>query len=222
MDCKYRISSLLFAPLLLLSATSVIALDWENEPISGTVNLNVNFYPDPHTIALAAGGSRSASEVGAHCRGYVSSSPDVDLNYQAGNHMLSIYAESRDDITLVVFDAAGNWHCNDDSSGTNPALQWQNPPSGNYNIWVGSYDASGDYPQSTLYISEKMPSSDSSSASVGSIEWGDNTSDWANDGECDDPRFDGPGVNSHNVIEDRYHDANDCRALYEQGQIYLR
>ncbi|WP_144049392.1 hypothetical protein [Vreelandella massiliensis] len=216
------IDSVVLVSLLLALASPALALNWEEEPISGTINLSANFYPDPHATALVAGGSRSASEVGSHCRGYVSNSPDLDLNYQAGDHMLSIFAESQDDITLVVFDAAGNWHCNDDFSGTNPALQWQNPPSGNYNIWLGNYVASGDYLQSTLYISERTPDFDISSAAADSIEWGDNTSRWANDGECDDPRFDGPGVNSNNVSEDRYHDANDCRILHEQGQIYLR
>ena len=53
------------------------------------------------------------------------------------------------------------------------------------------------------------------------IEWGDNSSRWANDGECDDPRFSGPGrsglMNDTHLLSD----ANDCRRLFEQGQIWL-
>ncbi len=54
------------------------------------------------------------------------------------------------------------------------------------------------------------------------IEWGDNTSEWANDGECDDPRFAGPGAAETLLDEDRYHDGNDCRRLYQEGRLYLR
>ncbi|WP_251977443.1 hypothetical protein [Salinicola avicenniae] len=224
--CK---TALLALPLLCLSAGAQ-ALDWQAAPAYGTVNLNSGFQPDPHEKSLTAGGDHAASEAGVNCSGFVSDKPDLDLNFKAGQYPLSIYAESADDITLVVYDAAGNWYCNDDFStaaGTNPGLQWNNPPSGNYNIWVGTYEGNSRA-DAKLYISEANPAwseTEDASATVGSshgIEWGDNTSDWANDGECDDPRFSGPGVNAHNLAEDRYHDANDCRALYESGQIYVR
>lgn len=61
-----------------------------------------------------------------------------------------------------------------------------------------------------------------SSSGSGGIEWGDNTSRWANDGECDDPRFAGPNIAKTLLDEDRFHDANDCRAAYQAGQLYLR
>ena len=54
------------------------------------------------------------------------------------------------------------------------------------------------------------------------IDFGDDASLWANDGECDDPRFGGPGMASILNEEDRAHDATDCRALFEQSQIRLR
>ncbi len=52
--------------------------------------------------------------------------------------------------------------------------------------------------------------------------WGDNTSQWANDGDCDDPRFTGPMAHSILLPEDAMHDANDCRALYDEGKVHLR
>lgn len=229
MSSIHRRAALVALPLLGL-ASGAQALEWEATPTYGTVNLNSGFQPDPYMTSLSAGGSRSASEAGPNCSGYVSGTPDLDLNYQAGQYQLSIYAESRSDITLVVYDAAGNWHCNDDfstASGTNPGITWSNPPSGNYNVWVGTY-AAGELPEATLHISEASPSwgggapAAATGGSAQGIEWGDNTSRWANDGECDDPRFGGPGVHSLNIDEDRYHDANDCRSLYEQGQIYLK
>jgi hypothetical protein len=54
------------------------------------------------------------------------------------------------------------------------------------------------------------------------IAYGDDAGEFPNDGECDDRRFVGPGVatallNWTNVG----HDATDCRALVEAGQITL-
>jgi|GEM_PF-298389 len=53
------------------------------------------------------------------------------------------------------------------------------------------------------------------------IEFGDNTSQWANDEECDDPRFTGQGMATTLLDADRLHDADDCRALFEAGEITL-
>ncbi|MEN8841985.1 MAG: hypothetical protein ABF254_01695 [Octadecabacter sp.] len=52
--------------------------------------------------------------------------------------------------------------------------------------------------------------------------WGDNSSQWANDGDCDDPRFDGPWAHSVLLPQDVMRDANDCQALYNDGKVYLR
>ena len=49
--------------------------------------------------------------------------------------------------------------------------------------------------------------------------FGDNTSEWAFDGECDDPRFTGPGVDEILLDEDLGHDAADCQALFDKGRI---
>src|SRR5690606_40447998 len=53
------------------------------------------------------------------------------------------------------------------------------------------------------------------------IDFGDDSSEWANDGECDDPRFTGAGAAAELVDEDRLKDATDCRAAYEAGTVTL-
>jgi hypothetical protein len=53
-------------------------------------------------------------------------------------------------------------------------------------------------------------------------DFGDNSSQWANDGECDDPRFEGEGAAETLLAEDRGHDAADCRMLFDAGRIVLR
>jgi hypothetical protein len=52
--------------------------------------------------------------------------------------------------------------------------------------------------------------------------WGKNDSPWANDGDCDDPRFDGPGAHTTLLPSDARADANDCRALFNAGRVFLR
>ena len=56
---------------------------------------------------------------------------------------------------------------------------------------------------------------------VASIEFGDDTSAYANDGECDDPRFAGTGMAAELVNDDVMHDAIDCRTLSDSGSISL-
>ena len=55
-----------------------------------------------------------------------------------------------------------------------------------------------------------------------SIAFGDDTSRWAHDDECDDPRFQGSGMAPALLDADRGHDASDCRRLFETGHISLR
>lgn len=56
-----------------------------------------------------------------------------------------------------------------------------------------------------------------------SLSFGDDLGEWAHDGECDDPRFAGPGMTDTPVLsDDILHDASDCRAAYQAGQLTLR
>jgi len=55
------------------------------------------------------------------------------------------------------------------------------------------------------------------------IIWGDDSGTWANDGECDDMRFTGPGMTTTPLLEaDVKTDATDCRTAYEAGNLELR
>lgn len=52
------------------------------------------------------------------------------------------------------------------------------------------------------------------------IDFGDDASRFAKDGECDDMRFSGPGMTNTTLIDsDIRHDATDCRAAYNQGRL---
>ena len=55
------------------------------------------------------------------------------------------------------------------------------------------------------------------------IQWGNDTSKYAKDGECDDKRFTGAGMTTTPLLDsDIQHDATDCRAAFEQGRLTLR
>lgn len=51
------------------------------------------------------------------------------------------------------------------------------------------------------------------------IDFGLNSSQWAFDGECDDPRFGGPGMAVGPVTEDFWADATDCAAAFGGGVV---
>lgn len=133
--------------------------NWQAAPTYGTINLSAGFTPDPYLRSISAGGADEVGLGGSECTGYIhAAAPDLDLNYQAGGYQLAIYAKADTDITLIVNAADGRWYCSDDYSGTNPAIVFSNPPSGNYNIWIGTYrPSSSPLPESVLYISEMEP-----------------------------------------------------------------
>ena len=54
-----------------------------------------------------------------------------------------------------------------------------------------------------------------------SIDFGENSSEYKNDGECDDPRFEGIGVDEVLNDADRMKDAKDCSELFDAGEIML-
>ena len=53
------------------------------------------------------------------------------------------------------------------------------------------------------------------------VSYGDDSSDWANDGECDDRRFAGSTISSEFANEDINRDATDCQNGVEAGTLVL-
>jgi hypothetical protein len=124
-------------------------------PNYGTVTLRSGFTPDPHVTRLRSGGNVDASSVSSDCRGFISGAPDVRLVYSSGSLPLIISADAQVDTTLVVNAPDGSWYCDDDSGdrGLNPSLRFNNPSSGRYEIWVGTYGNASLQP-AQLHISE--------------------------------------------------------------------
>jgi hypothetical protein len=60
-----------------------------------------------------------------------------------------------------------------------------------------------------------------SPAAAQDIDFGDDSGEYASDGECDDPRFTGPGTPTSLSVEHTLRDATDCRRLFGIGAIRL-
>lgn len=57
-------------------------------------------------------------------------------------------------------------------------------------------------------------------AAAQTIDFGDDASQFARDGECDDKRFTGPGMTETPLLDsDVRHDATDCRTAYNQRRL---
>ncbi|MGD9739072.1 MAG: hypothetical protein AB7U48_06710, partial [Bauldia sp.] len=131
-------------------------LDYTLTPTVGEVTLDNGFLPDPHEVAVTAGGQISVSTALENdCRGYATAAPTYRLSYAAGSYPLAIYVQSDADTTLIISGPDGEWICDDDAGeGLNPAIYLEAPTSGQYDIWVGTYNT--DTAEATLYISETV------------------------------------------------------------------
>jgi len=59
-------------------------------------------------------------------------------------------------------------------------------------------------------------------AAAQQVDFGDDASMWANDGQCDDLRFSGPGMTPTILLDsDVGHDATDCGTAFAAGMIEL-
>lgn len=153
----------ILAAILCVSSVAVAQVNVMGEPGFGTYTLNTGFQPDPYPVTLTAGGAQAAGQfttaAGVSCNaGNIADVPDVRVQYTAGSLPLRIYVDAPGtDTTLAVNDPSGNWHCNDDFSGLQPAIDFAAPVAGQYDIFVGTFSAD-DFPEVTLYVTE-MPTS---------------------------------------------------------------
>ncbi len=132
----------------------------------GAVGLDTGFLPDPHQVSVVSGASDVTGNVvdisslsltprnGGACRGFTTAQPDYIVRVGTPGQLLRFYVSAPGDTTLIINDGAGNWWCSDDDGGNlNPLIEMTSPPSGQYDIWVGSYQAGANI-QSVLSVSE--------------------------------------------------------------------
>lgn len=129
--------------------------------VAGLITLVAGYDPDPHFTFVRAGGTLANPIQGPDCTGYLNSGgPTLKLQYTAGSFSLTVSATSAEvDLTLVVRAPDGTYYCDDDSGGElDPMLTIENPRTGEYAIWVGTYSepsgGAGSLPQARVAISE--------------------------------------------------------------------
>lgn len=126
---------------------------WQNADVS----LRAGFLPDPVILRGRAGGDWYFTTTRTCQRGgWFANAPDARLRYQAGGMQLSFYVRAPGDTMLLINAPDGSWYCNDDYSGLDPAIVFNRPLSGRYEIWVGTYDRRR-VNNSRLYITEYGP-----------------------------------------------------------------
>jgi hypothetical protein len=94
-------------------------------------------------------------------------------------------------------------------------------------IWHDASDCRSAFNQGRLtYLGghrNGTPAAATNTSAVAHIQWGDDSSRYSKDGECDDKRFTGAGMTSTPLLDsDISHDATDCRAAFNQGRLTLR
>ncbi|ARO14655.1 peptidase S1 and S6, chymotrypsin/Hap [Ketogulonicigenium robustum] len=140
---KKTILSMFAAAAMAASATAAAACpDWTGQPHFGQIQLTAGFTPDPYVRNITAGGTVDLASCGLNASGYVTTRPDFDLYWDGNATSLTIAVESNADGVLLISAPDGTWHYNDDYRGTNPAVTFNNPQPGLYDIWIGTYDGS--------------------------------------------------------------------------------
>lgn len=104
------------------------------------MRLRTGFRPDPKLTSGRSGGRVDATPLGGTCKGWIADRPDHIVNLQSAFNFFRIFINSSADTTLVVLTPTGQWLCNDDAFGNNPAVDQQIWAPGKYLVWVGSYN----------------------------------------------------------------------------------
>jgi hypothetical protein len=132
---------------------------WALNPRYGAHQLVSGFTPDPWSINVQSGGDIDMRQRQSSCAGFITENPDVRIMFEAGEAGLPLIVSvnSPEDTTLVINGADGIWRCDDDGGvlGANPMVVFDAPPSGQYDIWVGTYAAANTYYPATLSVSEQ-------------------------------------------------------------------
>jgi hypothetical protein len=134
------------------SVQNGLSPDFSLDPAYGSVELTAGFKV-PYEVTVIGGGPVSLETLGHF--GRVAEAPDFSLRFQSAGRPLYIWVNRDDgDSVLLINSPGGTWLYNDDADGLGfgSGIVINNPDSGRYDIWVGTYG--DDYLDATLVISE--------------------------------------------------------------------
>lgn len=106
------------------------------------LDLAAGFPLDPFFVSVNGGGDLDASTLDDECTGYINEMPIVALDWLGETKEAHVFFHSDQDPTLVIQMPDGSYLCSDDAHEglLDPTVTIENPPAGQYHIWVGSYD----------------------------------------------------------------------------------
>ncbi|MDL1900001.1 hypothetical protein FBR02_04445 [Anaerolineae bacterium CFX9] len=145
------------------AATAVASnvLDYNLPAIFGYMTLRAGFTPDPFSFPVMAGGDIRADTVratnGDICYGHTTAEPTFSIIWEGNASFLRFYVEANHDLTMVINAPDASWHCNDDTFGLLPAIDFSAPATGRYDIWLGTFRP-GERVNTDLLISERSTS----------------------------------------------------------------
>jgi hypothetical protein len=147
-----RPQTLAFLFAATLVASPVVAQEFSAAPANGTASVRQGAAFAQDFTVTTASSEDGIAENAAGCSGqYDLTRPEVNLRIEGPARPLRLYARSSEDTVLMVRSPSGEWLCNDDSDGTNPALSLEPATPGVYHVWVGPYFSSGEPVAVTLY-----------------------------------------------------------------------
>lgn len=135
-------SALAAAVMSLIGASAAQACpDWRYEGRRNLGTLSGSYLYTPRVWNVVAGGDQNLRNCSAPGVGWVVSDPDFQFNFHndGGYRRLEFEVVGDCDTTLLVNDASGNWHFNDDGRGNLQPRLNVNAQSGTYDVWVGTY-----------------------------------------------------------------------------------
>jgi serine protease Do len=122
------------------------------------IRLSAGFEPDPvQHEAFLMGGMEYAD-----FSGFFSEAPSFAVDYEAGDVPLTFLSDSYDDTVILIYAPDGEWYYNDDFEELNAGVYFEAPQTGEYLIWMGSYENDGieamlEISESYSPPSERMP-----------------------------------------------------------------
>jgi len=137
-----------------VAAPCAIAQSPDMSPSHGQVDLQADFAPDPRSVAVRAGGAFDAARLDPSCAGYINEAPNLVVEYAAGEGALFLSAASDADTTLAVIAPDGTVLCDDDGGAgpLDPGVRLDDPQSGRYALWVGTYEPGIGLPPATRMV----------------------------------------------------------------------
>ncbi len=144
------------AALVALSAFTVSLADAQPRRTADAQFGTVTASADLSTTTIQAGGPDRNAVPGSGCSGFIrNAAPTASVVHGGG--VLSIYAMSDTDTTLLVADPAGRWHCSDDAEDIHPGVTFASGAAGTYMVWVGTFSPDAAGAAARLYVVQGAP-----------------------------------------------------------------